>query len=79
MSEEEKLRQRIQWLTDTLSVCRDHAQREALIQRLLDTPDRLMFLKLRLPQTAPGARNLFRHRSWPLAPVGLCLCAGLCL
>ena len=57
MSEEEKLRQRIQWLTDALSACRDHAQRERLIGQLLDTQDQLMFLKLGPPQTAPGERK----------------------
>lgn len=39
---EEQLRQRIQWLTDALSACRDHAQRERLIGQLLDTQDQLM-------------------------------------
>ena len=43
---EEQLRQRIEWLKGALAGCRDHQQREVLIQRLLDTQDQLMFLKL---------------------------------
>lgn len=43
---EEQLRQRIEWLKGALAGCKEHAQREALISRLLDTQDQLMFLKL---------------------------------
>lgn len=45
MSEEQKLRERIQYLKEALSACQDDPrEREALITRLLDTQDQLMFL-----------------------------------
>lgn len=43
---EEQLRQRIEWLKGALAGCREPAMRETLIERLLDTQDQLMFLKL---------------------------------
>lgn len=52
MSEEEqKLRQRIEWLKDALAGCREHQRREALISRLLDTQDQLMMLTMLTPPT----------------------------
>lgn len=50
---EEQLRQRIEWLKGALAGCQEHAQREALILRLLDTQDQLMFLKLGEPMAPP--------------------------
>lgn len=44
MSNEEQLRQRIQSLRSELADCREPAQRERLIEQLLDTQDQLMFL-----------------------------------
>lgn len=47
---EEQLRQRIQWLLDALSGCHDPAQRESLIERLLDTQDQLMMQTMLTPR-----------------------------
>lgn len=50
MSEEQKLRDRIEWLKTALAGCQDDRLREGMIQRLLDTQDQLMFLKLGEPR-----------------------------
>lgn len=56
MSEQErKLRQRIEWLKNALSGCREHGQRETLILRLLDTQDQLMMLTM---LSAPAPRRI---------------------
>lgn len=52
---EQQLRQRIKWLEGALAACREHGQREALIERLLDTQDQLMMLKMLAP---PAPRRM---------------------
>lgn len=47
---EQTLRERIEWLKDALASCRDHARREVLILRLLDTQDQLMTLTMLEPR-----------------------------
>lgn len=46
---EDQLRQRIQWVKGALTNCKDPKQRESLIERLLDTQDQLMMLKMLNP------------------------------
>lgn len=53
--EEQQLRQRIKWLEGALSACRERKQREALIERLLDTQDQLMMLTMLTP---PAPRRI---------------------
>lgn len=52
MSEEQKLRERIEWLKTALAACREPRLREGMIARLLDTQDQLMFLTM-APTRAP--------------------------
>lgn len=52
MSEEQKLRERIEWLKTALAACRESRLREGMIARLLDTQDQLMFLTM-APTRAP--------------------------
>lgn len=57
-TDKEQLRQRIRWLVDALAACQeDHRQREALIERLLEAQDQLMFLNA---APRPVARRGFR-------------------
>ena len=46
MTEEQRLRDRIELLKGAIIGCKDHRQRETLMLRLLDTQDQLMTLTM---------------------------------